>query len=93
MKSSKPTVFLNLHRCENKRKRTFSKIPPLSSVILYEQKWKENDGKNLTATENPPDIGFEKLPNTVLTHIKYDNAWSEIEFQGMCGSKHTLVIP
>ena len=54
---------------------------------------KKSGGKKLTLTQHLPDFGCGTLPTTVLTLIKADDAESKINFQVMCGSKHTLGGP
>ena len=54
---------------------------------------KKGDGKKLTHTQHLPNNRCGTLPTTILTLIKTDDAKSKIEFQDMCGSKHTLEGP
>ena len=54
---------------------------------------KKSEGKKLTHTQHPPNIGCGSLPTTISALIKTDNAYSKLDFQDVCGSKHTLGGP
>ena len=90
IKYSRSAVFLRIRLCENKRKRSLVRIASICFQCFCVSNKKESDWKKLTPTQHLPNIGCGTLPPTFLKLIKTNNASSKIEFQDMCGSKHTL---
>ena len=85
-------MFLKTHYCGNIKTLFIKKSINFFIGFCVSNK-KKSDGKKLTPTQHLPNKRCGTLPTTILTLIKTDDAKTKMEFQDMCGSKHTLGGP
>ena len=93
LKTSRPTVFVKIHDCENKEKRTLVQIPTIFFKDLVRaakkaERWKETDAytESKSHLDRVRDFSYYS-PRT----NKVDDTCSESEFQGIHDSKLTQV--
>ena len=89
IKTTRSAVFPKKHLCEKTRKCASLKNPSFFSNKFWATRRRAME-KNLTRTQNFPNIGWETLPTTALTPKKTDDAGQKIELQDIYGSKPTL---